>query len=397
MSKPKRIIYQSFFSARMEIQKGAFKLSERGRAPIQTQQMISKILKKSLILDFSRNRIATFLEGIKQRGKKMRENLFCFLFRNRYLGIWIFLCIYSLQAHPLFSQKQEENREGEKKKSVFEFWIKRQTYRWTPYDYTSFSEHSPLESSNKTDSVKQNRKVLVPLAFRYDNLEKKFRIEISAYEIELANANTNFTRSGDQVRRHYFNPMLRSEAEFNFYKILIWNEDWKVFAGAGIRNINKYKYGYFLKEGSYQEYFYTYGPQIVLNTEYKLWKEISVHLGLDLFYTEGNRFYKDRTITPDAIVVSNGNAGVKGIYRGYEVDLSLSYKIFDTVKLYVGYNYIYSYFSYYGFRQTDFNLGNPQISPFQTQVDNSPSLSHSIRSGNHDILQGLYLGIGVNF
>lgn len=306
------------------------------------------------------------------------------------------LYLFSASGSDVFTAERGKSRRR-KKKSFFELRVKRQTYQWTPYDYTSFSEHSSLESSNKTDSVKQNQKVLVPLAFRYDNLEKEFRIEISVYEIELANANTNFTQAGDQVRRHYFNPMLRSEAEFNFYKILNWDEDWKVFAGAGIRNINKYKYGYFLKEGSYQEYFYTYGPQIVLNTEYKLWKEISIHLGLDFFYTEGNRFYKDRMIMPDSIVVSNGNAGVKGIYRGYEIDFSLSYKIFETVKFYAGYNYIYSYFSYLGFNQIDFTLGNVQISPIQTQTNNVPFMIRPIRSGNHDILQGFYFGAAVGF
>ncbi|EMY79755.1 outer membrane protein, TIGR04327 family [Leptospira weilii serovar Ranarum str. ICFT] len=330
----------------------------------------------------------------------MRENLLCFLFRKRRLGIWIFFCIYSLQADPLFSQQKEENQEGEKKKSVFEFWIKRQTYRWTPYDYTSFSEHSSLENSIKTDSIKQNQKVIVPLSFRYDNQDRGFRIEISAYEIELANPNAIVTRAGQggvTAQRHYFNPMLRSEAEFNYYKILNINEDWKILAGAGIRNINKYKYGYFLREGSYQEYFYTYGPQLVFNTEYKLWKDLSAHFSLDLFYTEGSRFYKDRMITPDVIVVSNGAAGARGIYRGYEIDFSFGYRILEAVKIFVGYNYIDSYFSYLGFNQTDFTLGNFQTSPFQTQTNDVPFITRPIHSGNHDILHGLYFGVSVGF
>ncbi|AOP34670.1 hypothetical protein A0128_12895 [Leptospira tipperaryensis] len=300
---------------------------------------------------------------------------------------------------PIFAETSEQEARG-KKKNVFELLVKRQTYLWTPYDYTSSSEHSPLESSIRTDSVKQNQKVVIPLSFRYDNLERNFRIEISAYEVELANANTNVIQAGSegfQVRRKYFSPMLRSEAEFNYYKILNLTPDWKLFAGAGIRNINKYKYGYFLREGGYQEYFYTYGPQLVLNTEYKLWNEVSVHWGLDLFYTQGNRFYKEQMFLPDSIIVSSANAGVKGIYRGYEIDLSLSYRIFETVRIYAGYNYIHSYFSYYGFRQTDFNFGNPQTNPFPAQGNNIPIISHAVRSGNYEILQGFYLGVSVVF
>ncbi|MBM9577060.1 hypothetical protein JWG45_07820 [Leptospira sp. 201903070] len=330
----------------------------------------------------------------------MRKNKTRFLFQKTSLwrgAIFLFLWFH---WNPLLAEAKEESVPVEKKKSKFEILIKRQTYQWTPYDYTSYSEHSPFENSVKTESVKQNQKVLIPLTFRYENPEKKFRIEISAFEVELANANTNVTENSAgsfQVRRQYLNPMLRSEAELNYYKILNLTEDWKLFAGVGIRNINKYKYGYYLREGRYQEYFYTYGPQLVLNTEYKLWKEISVHLGLDLFYTQGNRFYKEQMLLPDSVVVSNGNAGVQGIYRGYEIDLSLSYRILESVKFFAGYNYIYSYFSYYGFKQTDLSIGNPQTSPFPTQGSHIPTISHPVRSGNHDILQGFYLGASVTF
>ncbi|TGM57086.1 LA_2444/LA_4059 family outer membrane protein [Leptospira adleri] len=330
----------------------------------------------------------------------MRKNLIRFFFQKYRFGVCILLSAFFLVEKDLLAQAIEEQTPVEKRQPRFELLIKRQTYRWIPYDYTSFSEHSPLESSIRTDSVKQNQKVIVPLTFRYDNVERNFRVEISAYEIELANANTNVTQAGSggyQVRRQYFNPMIRSEAEFNYYKILNLSPSWKLFAGAGIRNINKYKYGYYLREGGYREYFYTYGPQLVLNTEYKLWKEVSVQWGLDLFYTQGNRFYKEQMFLPDSIVVSNGNAGVKGIYRGYEIDLSLSYRIFDTVKFFAGYNYIYSYFSYYGFGQTDFNFGNPQTNPFPTQAIVAPTISRPVRSGNYEILQGFYLGVAVGF
>lgn len=334
------------------------------------------------------------------REETMRKNLIGSLFQKCIWRIWTVVFTVSIGASENLSQTGEEKTFAEKKQSRFELLIKRQTYRWTPYDYTSFSEHSPIESSIRTDSVKQNQKVIVPIAFRYDNLEKNFRIEISAYEVELANANTNRIQAGEggiQSRRTYFNPMIRSESEFNYYKILNMNSDWTLFVGGGIRNINKYKYGYFLREGGYQEYFYTYGPQLVLNSEYKLWKEVSFHLGIDLFYTEGNRFYKEQMFLPDSIVVSNGNAGVKGIYRGYEIDLSLSYRIFETVKFFAGYNYIDSYFSYFGFRQTDFYIGNPQTTPFPNQGFSVPTISHRIRSGNYEILQGFYLGVSVRF
>ncbi|UOG31791.1 LA_2444/LA_4059 family outer membrane protein [Leptospira noguchii] len=306
--------------------------------------------------------------------------------------IYIFLIFYIFFLNSVLSQTQED------KKSAFELLIKRQTYRWTPYDYTSYTERSILETTIKTDSIKQNQKVLIPLVFRYDQLEKKFRIEISAYEIELANPNTNVVQFGSlgfDARRQYFNPMLRSEAEFNYYKIINLLPNWDFFAGAGIRNINKYKYGYFLREGVYEEYFYTYGPQIIFRTDFRPIENLYFSLAADFFYTEGNRFYKQKTLTQDWMVVSFGNAGAKGIYRGYEIDFSISYRIFEKFKIYLGYNYIYSFFSYYGFQQTNLNFQTNSNDPFAKEQ--TPAITHPSRSGNHDILQGVYLGISVCF
>ncbi|KWV23685.1 outer membrane protein [Leptospira interrogans] len=327
------------------------------------------------------------------RGKTMLKKTSYFSIWQKGFKVSIFLIFYILFPSSVLSQTEEN------KKNTFELLIKRQTYRWTPYDYTSYTERSILETTIKTDSIKQNQKVLIPLVFRYDQLEKKFRIEVSAYEIELANPNTNVIESGTlgyETRKQYFNPMLRSEAELNYYKILNLYPNWDFFAGAGIRNINKYKYGYFLREGVYEEYFYTYGPQFVFRTEYRFAENWSLSLAADLFYTQGTRFYKPQALTLESMTVSAGTAGAQGIYRGYELDVSLGYRVFDAVKFFVGYNYIYSYFSYYSFHQTDIRLQTSSLDPFISENSSAPIL-HMFRSGNHDILQGLYLGMSVSF
>ncbi|TGK34909.1 hypothetical protein EHQ12_06145 [Leptospira gomenensis] len=332
-------------------------------------------------------------------GNEKRQN------RIRFWGILTGLALIFL-SNSIQAEQESENRENGLNKRNFELLLKRQTYQWTPYDYTSYTERPWTETSMKTDSVKQNQKVIVPFVFRYDHPERKFRIEISAYEIELANANTIVTQSGTagyETRRQYFNPMIRSEAEFNLFRIVEATESWKLFFGLGIRNINKYKYGYFLREGAYQEYFYTYGPQAVFRGDYRISERFFLSFALDLFYTQGNRFYKPTTTTFDSIVVSSGSSGVRGIYRGSEIDVSVAYQISEALKFYLGYSYIDSYFSYYGFNQTDLSFGNSQNSPFQTEtnevsrIDNILRISHPIRSGNFDRLHGLYLGLSVNF
>ncbi|EQA51634.1 hypothetical protein CH370_21655 [Leptospira kmetyi] len=325
---------------------------------------------------------------------------------KRILEVAILLCLFGVVLKSVNAETEEEGSDKNAKKNSFELILKRQTYQWTPYDYTSYTERSPLETSIKTDSVKQNQKVLTPFVFRFDQKERKFRVEISAYEIELANPNMIVTRTGSsgfEIGRQYLNPMIRSEAELNLFKIFDLHEDWRIFAGAGIRNINKYKYGYYLREGAYEEYFYTYGPQLVFRTDYRIWEKFFLSLGADLFYTEGNRFYKPKTFTLDSVSLSSGTAGVRGIYRGYEIDFSFAYQISQSLKFYLGYSYIDSYFSYYGFNQTDLRFGNASTDPFQIGTSNTQpnyntfQISHPILSGHRDLLRGVYLGLSVQF
>ncbi|AXR61409.1 hypothetical protein DQM68_12690 [Leptospira mayottensis] len=61
LSRNYNLLFNCFFYEKLE------KENEKGsQAPIQTQQMISKILKKLLILDLFRNRLGAFSEEIKQ-------------------------------------------------------------------------------------------------------------------------------------------------------------------------------------------------------------------------------------------------------------------------------------------------------------------------------------------
>ncbi|ASV09732.1 hypothetical protein B2G50_16315 [Leptospira interrogans serovar Canicola] len=92
----------------------------------------------------------------------MLKNAPYFSIRKERFKVSIYLIFYILFSSSVLSQAEEN------KKITFELLIKRQTYRWTPYDYTSYTERSILETTIKTDSIKQNQKVLIPLVFRYD-------------------------------------------------------------------------------------------------------------------------------------------------------------------------------------------------------------------------------------
>ncbi|PJZ76887.1 LA_2444/LA_4059 family outer membrane protein [Leptospira neocaledonica] len=281
---------------------------------------------------------------------------------------------------------------SEKRKQKFELLLKRQTYSFIPYNFTSYSEKTNPNESIETNHLQQNQKVLVPAVFSYENYEKNYKAEISYYEVELVNPNSNVIRSnstGLSAERFYYSPLARSEFETNFYKIISLIQNWNLYLGGGLRNINKYTYGKYMLDGAFQEYFYTYGPQVSLQSSYQFAENFSANISLDVFYTEGTRFFKTPIISPDTLVFTNGSAGTRGIFRGFESEISLQYKFHENMRFHLGYNQISSYFSYLHFDQWNlhYNFSSPS----------SISISNGSRSGNYEILRGFFLGFSVFF
>ncbi|GBF37047.1 LA_2444/LA_4059 family outer membrane protein [Leptospira johnsonii] len=311
------------------------------------------------------------------------------LYQKYYVFILLNLfLIPNLQA----SEEISSNGTSEKRKQKFELLLKRQTYSFIPYNFTSYSEKTDPNESVETNHLQQNQKVLVPAVFSYENYEKNYRAEISYYEIELVNPNSNVIRSnsmGSSAERFYYSPLARSEFEANFYKIISPIRNWNLYLGGGLRNINKYTYGKYMLDGAFQEYFYTYGPQISIQSSYQFAENFSANISLDLFYTEGTRFFRTPVISPDTLVFTNGSAGTKGIYRGYESEISLQYKFHENMRFHLGYNQIFSYFSYLHFDQLDLN--------YNISSSSSISISNGSRSGNYEILRGFFLGFSVFF
>ncbi|TGM96146.1 LA_2444/LA_4059 family outer membrane protein [Leptospira dzoumogneensis] len=310
-----------------------------------------------------------------------------------FIKYYVFILFNLILAANLETSEEVPKTEiSEKKKQKFELLLKRQTYSFIPYNFTSYSEKTDPNTSIETNHLQQNQKVLVPAVFSYENYEKNYRAEISYYEVELVNPNSNVIRSdsnGLSAERLYYSPLARSEFETNFYKIISPVQNWNLYLGGGLRNINKYTYGKYMLDGAFQEYFYTYGPQISVQSSYRFMENFTANLSLDLFYTEGTRFFKTPMISTDTLVFTNGSAGTRGIFRGYESEISLQYKFHENMRFHLGYNQIYSYFSYLHFDQLDlsYNISSPS----------SISISNGSRSGNYEILRGFFLGFSVFF
>ncbi|TGL15466.1 hypothetical protein EHQ94_13945 [Leptospira meyeri] len=291
--------------------------------------------------------------------------------------------------------------EGNSKKSEWSLLLKRQTYHYLPYEYSSLTDkNESILPTRSSSALKENGKVLIPFVFSYENLEKGFKVDLSYFEIEIVNANTLLyqqSTQGGNLSRFYLSPTARSEFELNFYKTFTPTKDWKLNLGGGVRNINRYLYGNYLGQGTFKEYFFTYGPQVSVQTIYQLNQDFAFHLTMDVFYTQGTRFFKQPNLMEDKFQYSLSTAGTEGIFRGYELDGSLSYSFHPNMKFFVGYNMIVSKFSYLHYndiqlKQNTENLGSQNPSLAGVWEMNLPQ-----KSENFDVLRGIYLGMKVSF
>ncbi len=316
-----------------------------------------------------------------------------------------YLSLISMMALSFESIYAEEEtnvppKKKETRNATYSLLLKRQDYKLTPYEYTSYTEKTDPTEWKETRKLNQNSKILIPFVFGYENLESLWKWEISYFEMETVNPNAMVVSSKQSVLnadRHYFSPNARSEAEANVYKIFMLNEGWSLSLGGGIRNINRYIYGNYLSQGAFQEYFFTYGPQISLKTSYEIMDRLQMHFGLDVFYTQGNRFVRNTSVGQESLTFAHFTAGAQGVYRGYEADISLSYRFHENMKFHWGYNWIESQFSYLNLRQIDTEFtGRGNVFENSNQIALT-RIRIPVRSGNFETLKGMYFAVSIHY
>ncbi|TGK81561.1 hypothetical protein EHQ24_09640 [Leptospira noumeaensis] len=322
----------------------------------------------------------------------MKQNLF-----------YIFLVFVSSTIFAEGESRETERPlpEGHSKKSEWSLLLKRQTYQYLPYEYSSLTDkNESIVPTRSSSSLKENGKVLIPFVFSYENIEKGFKVELSYFEIEIVNANTLLyqqSAQGGNLSRFYLSPMARSEFELNFYKTFTPTKDWKFYLGGGVRNINRYLYGNYLGQGTFKEYFFTYGPQTSIQTVYQLPYDFAIRITMDVFYTQGTRFFKQPNLMEDRFQYSLSTAGTEGIFRGYELDGSLSYSFHPNMKFFVGYNLIVSKFSYLNYNEIQLSRSTENLGSQNPSVTGAWEWNLPKKSENFDTLRGIYLGMMVNF
>ncbi|TGM68923.1 hypothetical protein EHQ96_05100 [Leptospira levettii] len=315
--------------------------------------------------------------------------------------IYLFLVSVSSMVFAEGREMEPSLQEGKNKKSEWSLLLKRQTYQYLPYEYTSLTDkNESIVPTRSSTTLKENGKVLIPFVFSYENVEKRFKVDLSYFEIEIVNANTLLfqqSAQGGNLSRFYLSPMARSEFELNLYQTFLPAKDWKLYLGGGVRNINRYLYGNYLGQGTFKEYFFTYGPQASVQSVYQLSQDLAFHLTMDVFYTQGTRFFKQPNLMEDRFQYSLSTAGTEGIFRGYEWDGSLSYSFHSNMKFFVGYNMIVSKFSYLHYNEVQFSRTTANIGSQNPSLTGDWEMNVPKKSENFDRLRGIYLGMMVNF
>jgi len=312
----------------------------------------------------------------------------------------LFLFLSSVLFAEESGTKTSEQKE-EDKNSKFSLLLKRQTYQYLPYEYTSLTNKNEFLFPNRSSQpLKENGKVLIPFVFSYEDKARDFKLELSYFEIEIVNANTLLYQQnpqGPNFSRFYLSPMARSEFEFNAYRTFNPTKEWNLYLGGGIRNINRYLYGNFLGQGTFKEYFFTYGPQVSIQSIYPLMHNTAFHLTMDLFYTQGTRFFKQPNIMEDRFQYSLFTSGTEGIFKGYEFDGSISYSFHTNMKFFVGYNMIVSKFSYFRYNEVQWSRRTENLGSVTTSLSGEWEVNLPKRSDNFDTLRGIYFGLMVSF
>ncbi|MGJ4734922.1 LA_2444/LA_4059 family outer membrane protein [Leptospira levettii] len=287
-------------------------------------------------------------------------------------------------------------------KPTFETGIKVLRAQFIPFEYSRDKTDAIPLWGYKVNDLRNNTKTINPFFFIYKNLEKGFGFEFEYSKIQLERANYDIDtiyrfNNTTQYNRYkeYLRNNERSDYKLNFFFYLS-PENKEYFAiGGGIRKIDRIRNS--SKDNfTAEEKIIALGPQIVLKSKIPITDQLSLNLGLDLYHTQGKRdyYYLDSNLyyfssgAASTLTSIKGNGQTKGVFQGYEANISLKYNFLENFNLAFGYNYNYSYFKY-----EDLNDSIYSYSSFR----NTFGYENSKLSNGKEIIRGFYISASTVF
>ncbi|EMY77796.1 outer membrane protein, TIGR04327 family [Leptospira weilii serovar Ranarum str. ICFT] len=292
--------------------------------------------------------------------------------------------------------ESQKTNETDSNTGKTEIGIRVQRSIYTPSEYNRILNFSNGRINNYSE-LHGNQKTIVPFYIRHFDSENRYGFEFQFTRNSLYNANyTNFyvSASDNGSYRNYLYDTERTDYKFNYFRLDSTPKAKLFYWGAGLRKIDK------IKESSsrflnMEEKIISYGIQLVARSNLNLYKNLDLNLGLDIYYTQGQRNYYYQSgynvsiNDTQFIYVFKVFADPKtiGVFRGAEADVSLSYLLSNRYKFYFGFSYNRAYFRYRNFSDYSLTYLKDQIG-YTQYYDNG--------AGKEDI-KGFYLGVSAVF
>ncbi|MCW7479440.1 LA_2444/LA_4059 family outer membrane protein [Leptospira bandrabouensis] len=287
-------------------------------------------------------------------------------------------------------------------KPTFETGIKVQKANFTPYEYSRDKTDAIPLWGYKVNDLRNNTKTINPFFFIYKNLDKGYGFEFEYSKIQMERANYDIdniyiTNNTTKYQRYkeYLRNNERNDYKLNFF-IYLSPETKEYFAiGGGIRKIDRIRNS--SKDNfTAEEKIIALGPQIVLKSKIPITDQLSLNLGLDLYHTQGKRDYNylDSNLyyfTSGAVsnlTFIKGNGRTKGVFQGYEANISLKYNFLENFNFAFGYNYNYAYFKYEDLNDTYYSYSS---------LMNTYGFQNSKLSNGKEIIRGFYISASTVF
>ncbi|MGJ4734920.1 MULTISPECIES: LA_2444/LA_4059 family outer membrane protein [Leptospira] len=302
----------------------------------------------------------------------------------------------------LISNLYAENNKSEDRtpiKTNLEIGIKSLNAKYLPFEYKrDLSQTTGIYFENYSQ-LKGNRDSTIPLFVKYKNHEHNFSIEFQYINVNISRANyiqAYQSLYGDSISKRYLDNTERSDYKINFL-YHFFNDKPDLFGlGLGIRKIDRLtnsNNGLSISEESIK----SHGLQIAAKSQIPLVENLNLNIGLEYYVTQGKRSYSNKIAANS--ILSNGirpifqtnlsNENTLGIFQGYELDVSLSYLLFNSLKIYLGYYYNFSKFKYQNY--------NDQTLRYEDFRNTLYYYQNNRGIGGNDIISGIYLGISYNY
>ena len=265
---------------------------------------------------------------------------------------------------------------------------------YTPFSFDVIKSYENSYTSNinqrsQSGNLKNNDIDFIKIKYHFITDSKNYGFNISYYSFLLDDAyrrtdniyNFSPTNSHEYFvwNRDIITPIKRTEAKGSLYKYFDYGA-YFLGAGIGIRNLNFYQTFNSMFQYMFED-IRTYGPQLSFFNKFIFLNDFSINLSLDFFKTYGKRIFEEANFAPYKNMGSN-NTWVS--LTGYEMDLSLQYKLNSSVSFTLGYTYNKSKLKYYDYETSNFYLD-------WRYAETVYNRKHS------DSLNGYYFGVNTHF